>query len=58
MDFLKSPPPHLVHLGHIVYHFPRLDLALRESNSPESCLEKEKDSEEKKEKKEKKKVKL
>nr|XP_048289950.1 zinc finger CW-type PWWP domain protein 1 isoform X3 [Myodes glareolus] len=31
------------------------DLALRESNSPESCLEKEKDSEEKKEKKEKKK---
>lgn len=40
--------------GHIVYPFPLLDLALRESNSPKSCLEKEKDSEEKKEKEEKK----
>ncbi|CAH7262682.1 LOC100910636 [Phodopus roborovskii] len=38
--------------------FPLLDLMLRESNSPESCLEKEKDSEEEKEEKEEKKAKL
>lgn len=60
MLFLGSTPIQQMHLGCIVFlPFPLLDLRLSESNSLESCLEKEeKDSEEEKEEEEEKKVKL
>lgn len=59
MDFLRSAQFSSVSQTDSLPSFPFLDLMLCESNSPESCLEKEeKNSEEEKEEKEEKKVKV